>query len=313
MKRFLFAVLFPFSIICVFFSCEKSLNDASTQNEVVYVDLKISLEKLDLISEEPLTRADNTNNAIFGISIWQLRAPDAYGNEEPVPYCYGLFDDFSKLTVKFIKGKKYQIGISYLPNGKNEILYDSGIMEWGEPFCRFPSTPHSSPITFNTMVYDNEDALYCLNCGYVAMKDGAKGLAPIDFYAYEGVVTITDAASLSIKLLRHNAGFVILFEEGSVKYDDIYIQIPQYRNFTVKASDMQFEIPKIYIFQEEEKWDISIGTPNEPGLFFSGEIILKRNTKTTYRLKLEAQEIVSSLMGITIQDEWYTENGGYLL
>lgn len=309
MRKLLFAILFLLGIIWAVSSCEKTPNSI-IQEEVLDVDLTFSLENLSLVFEEPLSRADNTNDAIFGISIWQYRAANEYGYEEPIPYCYGLFDDFSKLTVKFNKGKKYQINISYLPNGKNEIYF--GGTEWGEPFCRFPSEPHSSPITFNSMVYDNQDALYCLNCGYVVLKDGTRGTAPIDFYAYAGDITITDSATLPITLLRHNAGFTILFEEGSVKYDDIYIQIPQYKSFTVKASDMKFEIPKIYTFREQEQWDISIGTPTEKGLFYSGEITLKRNTKATYRLKLEPQDIVSSVMGITVQEEWNNEDGGYL-
>lgn len=300
----IFAIIFAFTL----FSCQKEI---TVDNEYVTVSFNTTLEGVSLQDEIPFTKASE-ENGLYGVQVNVCDSEyDGFSYSEK--YCYGIFDDISILQIKFKRNEKYVIRIDYFPNGKNEIPYTTNgysplqVMPW-----------HISvPATLNEIVYSNN---YCLDyiCCYWAVT--------CDRYSYWNENFIpTDNASIPINLLRMNAGITIdLSEVEGQEYSLINMSFNGHTfSANVSNGDTQIVIENIMLDMNQyvgiEKsipdlfyYECIIGTPEQPTLFYKGQLEVRRNTMRTYAVRLEA-DMTTNGINVTYENGGFgTDSGGYL-
>lgn len=322
MKKFLAIVFFIVAVSCT--KEPATQNDNVENEELVCVNFSATYEGIDFDQEYPLTKTGGSN-ALYGIQVNEYvtgHENDIYNTEH---YCYGYYDDISKLQISFKKNHKYFIRIDYFPNGKKDI-YKFG-HDWGSPFSVTPYLPDSSPIPFNKIQYSTQFDLGYIGMPCVATKNYHECYGfyqAIDRYMYfNGEFVPTDDSSLSVHFLRMNAGLTIKLEKvDGYNYDQVQIYESDFSPIytaNVKAGETEIVIDKIVLGLEY--WDgipdlyyvdYKIGTPQNPSLFYRGNIELKRNTMRTYTIRL-ANDLTSTNMNVSYEDQPYAEeNGGNL-
>lgn len=299
MKRFIL-----FSLMIGLFACAK----VNTEPEYVSVNFKVTYEGLELVSESELTKAVE-QNGIYGVAIKE------YVNNNPELYCYGLFDDISQLQVNFKRGERYSIMIDYFPNGKNELVHNGNVYE-----TTMSITPwHNAPsVVLNQIVYSTTHTVSEILFSYYQ---------PYDRYGYVNYNYVpTDNSPLPVYFLRLNAGLTVKLEtvEGFV-----FETVRMYGGYTavtytadIAGGADEIVIDKIALGWNGVDWSngicdlynvhYEIGTPDNPTMFFDGDIELKRNTMRTYTIKLES-DMTTNAMSVSYEEAPYgADNGGYL-
>jgi len=302
MKRFIL-----FSLMIGLFACAK----VNTEPEYVSVVFNPTYEGMELISEMPLTKAVEPN-AVYGVAVYKL-ADNNNSLSYADRYCYGFYDDISLLEVQFKRNDRYCIMMQYFPNGKNDIP------NFGEADAKFFGvTPWhiSSDIEMNELVYSTQSTIQGILF---------ETYFPYVQYGYMNECFVpTTNTSIPVHFYRLNAGLTIKFEVvDGFSYESVRLFGGDGTTYTADIANGEREIVINNIALgwktdvTKELCDIypahyEIGTPDNPTMFFNGDIELKRNTMRTYTIKLQGDNVIGS-MNVTYEEEPYgADNGGYL-
>jgi hypothetical protein len=298
-----------------------SCDELNQNDEVEYVDVGFNVT-LPLLSETPLaTKAKN--NGIYGLNIYEYK--NDYGEGA---YCYGLFDKMDNLVIRFRKGYKYHFVIDYIPDAKN-VIGHSGY-EYGVPFMRAMHVPHNTAPQINKLVYDAEDCLMQLGSWEIHRADSGPGgavyMSEFERYIFTDwdFTPPTDGSTVSIELQSANAGLTFVFEKvQGYDYSNVYVKVDQAMEHTINLSKSdRLEMPQIAFgrshwigvdYEDEHTYPVTIGTPENPTLFFKGEITAKRNIMRTFVVKLQPEETVNTPFDISVNKGTIEyEDGGQL-
>ena len=310
MKRLLFAtsLLLGLSILL---SCEQKAAQEDLDDDIILVGVSVSYENLNFINEEPLSKAVEANG-LYGIQVNEyINENDIWNSER---YCFGLYDDIAQLKIQFKRNHKYFIRIDYFPNGKNELPYKSNGYS---PLQVMPWNDVTTIPTINTITYSS---YFCLDYVGSLIKE------PYDRYMYwnENFVP-KDNTPLPVHFLRMNAGLTFKLEkvEG---FDFNTVQVKwctweQIYSKTIGSGANEIVIDKIVL--GNHTWgegglpdlyyqEFEIGTPENPSLFYKGQIELKRNTMRTYSIKMESDTTINEMNVSYDSNTYEQDNGGYL-
>ena len=306
-KMFLAAMLLLGMSILL--SCKQQPIQEELDDDIVLVGVSVSYENLGFVNEEPLSKAAEPNG-IYGIQVREyIDINDIHNSSK---YCYGLFDDISKLEIQFKKNHKYFIRIDYFPNGKNELP----IMSNGYSPLQIEPWHLVTNVVLNTIFYTSEFDLAFI---------GSTTEGDYDRYMYwnEGFVP-TDNSPLPVHFLRMNAGLIFLLEKvEGYSYDNVLVCLTDWGKkyqTAITDGDNRITIDKITLgvgvwgegIPELYDYEIEIGTAESPSLFYKGKIEIKRNTMRTYNVKLES-DLTTNPMNFSYESDKYEEdNGGYL-
>lgn len=307
-------------IVCSFamFSCEsieiEPIVPEVQEDVFVTVSFSVGAEGVVLVGEEPLTKASSPSD-LYGFSIYEYEDfdHDCWTYHE---YCYGLLDNISDLSIKFRKGYHYLLTMIYLPDGKS-IVEKKGI-EYGVPFCRYPSITVSEEIPLNSVIYDTENTLYCLGGSFDTYDYGRCYHAPFDFYVYKDWnFEPKNDEKISIELKHANAG--ITFQYNKVEgfdYDKVVVKFvnEQWEYTTdITSDDNKLVIPLITISESGTPFvnhlcdydcvEVIIGTSEEPSLFYRGKLGLTPNVMKTYDVYLRPVGSTTNPFDITSESD----------
>ena len=309
---YLLIMVFAFSL---FTSCEKDYiieRDIPQEPELISVSFSVKTEGVNLVSEEPLVRSSSPSG-IYGIRVHEYS--DFKNTLEHHDYCYGLFDNVKDLSITFKKGVHYIVDIEYLPDGKN-LIVKNGI-EYGLPFCRYPSVPVSEEIPFNKIIYDTENTLYGLGGTFDTYKYGRCYHAPFDFFVYKNWDFVAESDKpITLELKRANAGIRFNYKEvEGFNYDEVIVKFVEeqweYHTKLSKGEANKLVIPLITMSSSStyfvnhicdyEQVEVVIGTEEVSDLFFRGKLDLDPNVIKTYDVYLKPIDSTTSPIEVTCE------------
>lgn len=255
MKKFLYLLLALAATGC---SSDELTTDKSEQplpgedgGEVKMYTVSLDMKSFDGdldISQEPLTKAGETNN-LWWFQIYST--PAAGGNS--TPYAYGVFDKQENMTVKLAEGYTYYISASLIKDGKDKV-FARGDTLYGYPITDHDPYPYQNDkylckitngfvLTTDKTVYpsktavcmkDNTGSYYLLDCPFIDRYYGVvKGYVPVA------------NGKIAINMYRMQMGYrveVQPFESGSVvvNFLDWKDTIPAATTQKIIERDMQY-------------------------------------------------------------------------
>jgi len=273
-------LLITLSLFC---SCNKEIANSENDVEYVEVSVKTLYEGLTLTGEEPFTKAETSSNDVWGIQIYS-------DDNWSLSYFCAIYDDISLLkTIKLIKGKKYGIYASYVPNAKTFL---TGIGTTAQTAMPFQVSPHiDRKMEYNIEYYtavSGDIAIQCTACNLYS------NFFCKDRYIYVNSEYIaTENGEINLDFKRYNASIVInLHGEGN---KSVKVTSPDTRLnnvITLINGEGVYEVTNYAIEHFEcELYYIRFKFTSEDNseIYFDGDIELKRNTKRIYDLNIIPQ------------------------
>ncbi len=143
MKSFkIFSIAIMAMVLCVgITSCSNESDKIIDQEEKKMCTVKINVENIVNIVEQPMKRTESENNTdlyLIGVSK---------GSNFNEIYAYGLFDNLNNISIQLVEGDTYTIQASAVKDGKNKISSTNDGL-YGNPFL--------SKLT-NSFIYENDD------------------------------------------------------------------------------------------------------------------------------------------------------------
>lgn len=247
MKKFLYVVLALAAMGCnsnVLTTDESAGGHPADGGEVKMYTVSLDMKSFDGgldINQEPLTKAEETNN-LWWFQIYST--PKAGGNS--TAYAYGVFDREENMTVKLAEGYTYNIYASLIKDGKDKIyalgdtVYKCPIAYWASSYWfkvtnEFILTTTQYVTPSNTSAYIKADNGY--NNKYFPIIDRYYGVV-------QGYVPVADG-KIAIDMYRMQMGYrteVQPFESGSlvVKFLDFTDTIPAVQTQQNIERDVQY-------------------------------------------------------------------------
>lgn len=252
------------------------------------VSKKFSFEEVD---SSPSRELKIGLEDLFNIQIYDVQSDS--------PYAMVLADNLDKVSIDFKKGKKYEILVSYIKNGKKEVKKREDL-GWFLPFL--PSWSSDTPL--NTVRYTNNEEFNYISNPSVSRESGLfETYVPVDrFFGHikEFVPDgSTDAITVPMQRMVFGLTVTVTLEEvpeiqnATVTVHPSIINENSPRKFNIDLKDGKgvIEIPYLTLEtnegqkgdlrsilrnQYEEKLLLTIGTEQEPARFYKSETTVKR-------------------------------------
>lgn len=139
--RFFSIALTAIALCANFASCSNESDKIIDQEEKKMCTVKINVENIVNIEEQPMKRTESENNTdlyLIAVSKGSYIYSDIYA--------YGLFDNLNNITIQLVEGDTYSIQASAVKDAKNKIAGGDDL--YANPFL--------AELT-NSFVYENDD------------------------------------------------------------------------------------------------------------------------------------------------------------
>lgn len=292
-------LLFYFTIVMTLLGCNNKIGEIVESEEFVTVRLKATGELIE--TQRPLTKSSQ-QSGLYGMQI------TISNSEEKV--AYGVFDNLDNMVIMLPKNKKFDIEMTYLPNGKEDIYYHENYDCYEFPLM----TKGWGASPLNTLIYSKNEYLCGLSSGSnvkTANRANSIHLEVDRYYGYYSNYTPSENGVIYMDMKRMVFGLTFRAKRVEEKqYDKILIQIDAdatlsnypknyYIYMNQNESVSELVIPFICLSsigpgEREEYIMIGIGTDEKPGEIFYGEIKVKRNTMHIYEFDAIDNESVSN-------------------
>lgn len=184
----------------------KKAEPAPDPEEGKVYEVSLALDGDFFVFDEPMTRAADSGDDIYGINVYYDKEKDGVTNDI---YAWGLFDSRSSMRIQLLGGYKYKFVCDMIPNSKN-LLSMSNTGGFGEPF----GTTKTRANLNNSFVVGNTTALTSLGSGSILRVNATAATTYAPITRYYGVLdnySPTEGGTATINLKRYNFGaaFVI--------------------------------------------------------------------------------------------------------
>ena len=139
--RFFSIALTAIALCANFASCSNESDKIIDQEEKKMCTVKINVENIVNIEEQPMKRTESENNT----DLYLIAVSKGSYNYNDI-YAYGLFDNLNNISIQLVEGDTYSIDAVAVKDAKNKIA-------GGDDFY---ANPFLAELT-NSFVYENDD------------------------------------------------------------------------------------------------------------------------------------------------------------
>ena len=145
MRRFVFLLSALLASSILWTGCQKADQVKFDSGEEVTVSLNLTGDFDADVSQQPLTKAEATNDA-YAINVYYDKEGDGYQNDL---YAYGLFDNVADMTITLLSNHKYKFYCSLVKDAKSTLYYGQAFNNTYSGYA-YPFQTNSSNSTNST-------------------------------------------------------------------------------------------------------------------------------------------------------------------